>query len=393
MRPNDSGNGGIYIHVPFCLKKCAYCNFYSVSNAGLIDAYVKALCREVEFAERTVTADVFTPDTVYFGGGTPSMLTPQQVGGILETVRQSFALSPTCEITLEVNPATADLAKLRDYRELGVNRLSIGMQSFDDTMLKMLGRAHNAADSLAVFDDARKAGFDNISVDLIYGLPGQTEAQLMGDLQQILALKAEHISAYMLTLEPDTLLARKLEQGAYPALSEDFQRQAFDLVLETLAVNGYQQYEISNFARKTETTTNDFRSRHNLKYWNFAPYLGFGPAAHSFYRPNKRAWNVNDVATYLELIAQNKLPGAEAEILTTEQILMEMVYLGLRQNRGIDIAAFDKVCEEGFANVCAAALEVLLNTGMVALNGDFCALTDSGRPFLDYVTQTLVNNL
>lgn len=382
--------GGIYVHVPFCVQKCAYCNFYSVSGTAGIGVFVKALQKEIVLRAAENPPD-FLADTLYFGGGTPSMLTPEQVGDIIGVIRQNYALASNAEITLEVNPATADSAKLAAYRELGVNRLSIGMQSFNDAMLKLLGRAHNVAASMAVFADAREVGFDNISIDLIYGLPGQSMLQLETDINKALALEAEHISAYMLTLEPDSMLAAMLQKGLAPSLDEDMQRAAFDTVLQRLAAGGYVQYEISNFSQIA--SNRDLRSRHNLKYWNFAPYLGFGPAAHSFRRPNCRAWNVSDVAAYVKALESLIVPCEANESLSSEQIMMEMIYLGLRQNRGIDVAAFNRLCPRGLTMVCAAPLQKLRHDDFIAMQDGFCALTAKGRPFLDYVTQMLVNAL
>lgn len=393
--PDCSGDaiaGGIYVHVPFCLKKCAYCNFYSVGDGNLQTAYVAALRKEIELRATEVSAD-FTADTLYFGGGTPSMLTPVQVRGIIDVVRHNYTLTTDTEITLEINPATADAAKLTAYRDLGVNRLSIGMQSFDDGMLRLLGRAHNAAESAAAFRDARRAGFDNISIDLIYGLPGQTPARLNTDIDRALALGAEHISAYMLTLEPETRLAQMLRNGDAPPLSEGWQRQAFDTVLRRLSDSGYEQYEISNFSRIDAGDGRDYRSRHNLKYWNFATYLGFGPAAHSYHAPNRRNWNVSDVTAYIIRLEQGKNPCEDAERLSPEQSQMEMIYLGLRQNRGIDLKAFDSVNPRGFIKAGGAALQKLLDDGYLSLQNNFCVLTTQGRPFLDYVTQKLVDVL
>lgn len=393
MFAGDAGSriGGIYVHVPFCVRKCAYCNFYSENDLTLIGAYVLALHKEITLRTAEKPSD-FTADTLYFGGGTPSMLTPDQVGGIIEVVRQNYALTPAAEITLEVNPATADLAKLAAYRELGVNRLSIGMQSFDDGMLTLLGRAHNAAAGMAIFADARRAGFDNISIDLIYGLPGQTKAQLESDISRALSLEAEHISAYMLTLEPETPLAAMMRNGKVLPLKDDIQRTAFDTVLARLAAAGYIQYEISNFSR-VKASAPDLRSRHNLKYWNFAPYMGFGPAAHSFMPPNRRLWNVSDVTTYVQRLNNGAAPWEADEILSAEQLLIEMIYLGLRQNRGLKLAAFDALAAQNFVAVCAEPLQKLQQADFITVQNNFCRLTVKGRPFLDYVTQLLVNAL
>lgn len=392
MRGGDcgAGPGGVYIHVPFCVKRCAYCSFYSTTNAGLINSYVDALKKEIALKSDAMPAG-FAADTLYFGGGTPSLLNPRQVGEIIALARVKLPFLPDTEITLEVNPATADFTKLNDFALAGVNRLSIGMQSFNDANLKMLGRAHSVKDALRVFDDARRAGFGNISIDLIYGLPGQNLAQLEADIARAAALNPEHISAYMLTVEVGTPLGRSLASGALPALNEETQRQAFDLVAERLSAYGYAQYEISNFYRLN--TSIDYRSRHNLKYWNFASYMGLGPSAHAYNAPRTRFWNTTGLLDYIKRLEQGQSPEEGREVLTNEQILMEMVYLGLRQTKGMDISLFDKYSQTGFAVVCARPLQKLQQQGLLKVKNGYCLLTKSGRPLLDYITGLLVNAL
>lgn len=378
--------GGIYVHVPFCVQKCAYCDFYSIATLDLAEAYVKALQREIAL-QATSQPNSYMADSVYFGGGTPSVLVPEKIADILQALHENYAIELTAEITLEVNPATADLVKLEGFRAAGVNRLSIGMQSFQDHKLTLLGRGHGVTDSLRLFADARQAGFDNINIDLIYGLPGQTMTDLLYDLQAAVTLGAEHISAYLLSLEPHTLLHQRIKNGEIPAPDEVFQRAAFDTARAFLRAHDYVPYEVSNFARPQR------QSRHNQKYWNFSPYLGFGPAAHAFLPPNRRSWNINSVKRYVECLERDQSALEGAEELTPEQLQIEMVYLGLRQSRGIDIAAFDALNAKGFARICRKPLSMFVNEGLMELHADFCRLTDQGAPLLDYITRVLVQCL
>lgn len=354
-----------------------------------MDAYVEVLLREIDWRAQTLPAG-FSADTLYFGGGTPSLLARWHLERIMAKVRACLPLADKAEITLEANPATITREDCIALRELGVNRLSIGMQTFNDDMLGLLGRAHSAADSRRTFADARAAGFDNISLDLIYGLPGQTEAGLAYDLEAALGLAPEHISAYMLTLEPDRRYSWRAKDGTRvkPVLSEEFQRYAFDTTRQRLAAGGYGQYEISNFCHND--VNRDLRSRHNLKYWNGAAYLGLGPAAHSFWAPNVRAWNVVDVADYIGRLKAGYSPVDEAETLAPEQRLIELVYLGLRQRRGIHLAAFAALKGCDLTVAAGPALRNLQNDGLVEIADGHCRLTEAGLAFQDYVTGKLV---
>lgn len=273
----------IYIHIPFCRRRCAYCDFASTAGLeALIPAYVDALAREIAAQDRA------TVPTIYLGGGTPSLLTPAQVQAILDACRAAFDVDPAAEITMEANPGTVDAAYLPALRAAGVNRLSLGVQSFADGELALLGRIHTAAQAVAAYDNARAAGFANVSLDLVYGLPGQTLADWSRSLDRAVALCPDHLSLYALEVHGDTPLGRRIAAGDLPAPDDDLAADMYELAEDRLAVAGFMHYELSNWA-----TGNDAACRHNLTYWRNEPYRGLGAAAHSWI-DGERRWNVVD---------------------------------------------------------------------------------------------------
>lgn len=322
-------------------------------------SFITALGREMSMA----AAIASSADTLYLGGGTPSLLDPGQMETILEKTGQHFNLSPSAEITVEVNPGTVSPDKLRAYAALGCNRLNIGIQSFDDRQLAFLGRIHDTRQALQTFHDARSAGFANIGIDLIYGLPGQTPDIWRKDLRTALALHPEHISCYILSYENGTPLHADLQAGAITPLSEQGCADLFRLAHHTLSEAGYEHYEISNFAAAPQ-----LRSRHNQKYWNHVPYVGLGPSAHSF-DLIKRTRNHADLAGYLKRLGQERPPRCDQEILTREQHLMEAVYLGLRQADGIDPAVFQKRFNLDFAGYFSDVLNRLVELDWIVMDG------------------------
>lgn len=394
-------NAGIYVHVPFCLKKCDYCDFYSIMDLSAVDDFVHAVADETAMTERPD----FVFDTLYFGGGTPSLLSPSHICTLIDTIKNVLHLIPGSEITLEANPKTVSLKGFAEYRAAGVNRLHIGVQSFDDRHLQFLGRVHSSADAVKTVKQARSIGFDNLGIDLIYGLPRQTKSSWTEDLKQAVGFRPEHLSCYMLTLEPGTPLYRDCKGKKFTPLSEAGVRELYETTVEFLEDNGYDQYEVSNFARRDESdrdagnrdtgdegTTvshNSWKSRHNGKYWSGAPYLGFGPSAHSFIPP-VRYWNVRSLESYLESIKRGYFPLAEKETLTREQQMIEAVYLGLRTTSGIDIVKFGEKFETDFQQTFDAALVLLVDEGLVQLLPDRCRLTRRGMIFLDSVVDRLV---
>jgi oxygen-independent coproporphyrinogen III oxidase len=324
---NSSSLAGLYIHIPFCVKKCSYCDFYSVPSPGLIPDFIEALFREIEMA-----GDRFGPvDTVYFGGGTPSLLTPQQVERIITRVRTRFKLRPVAEITLEANPGDLSGPSLKDLRAAGVNRLSLGVQSFNPRILEFLGRRHSAAEASSAVELARAAGFRNLGLDLIYAIPGQTTEDWMDSLARAVQFAPEHLSCYELSPAKSTPLGRKIAGGEIRLYGEDSQHEFFMRTSEFLENSGYLHYEISNFSRGPR-----YFSRHNQKYWNHTPYLGLGPSAHSFFG-TRRWWNDSTIEGYLGQLSAGRLPVAGSEVLTDEQLRLEAVYLGLRTRRGLSL--------------------------------------------------------
>lgn len=375
--------GGIYIHIPFCVRKCAYCDFYS--NAGLprIPAFLDALCREIRQTEAPPGLDF---DTIYLGGGTPSLLSPDQVGRILDAIRGRFVVCPDAEITLEANPGTVTPGTLRGFRRAGVNRIHIGVQSFSEAGLRFLGRIHSGDEARLSVRWAREAGFDNIGLDLIYGLPDQTEADWTADMEAAVALAPHHLSSYMLTYEPGTPLARRKEKGRFRPLPEDRVGRLFLATVRFLGEKGYAPYEVSNFAVSPEK-----RSRHNRKYWSSAPYLGFGPSAHAFLPPERR-WNAPTLEEYLTLLATGKPAVVGREVLSYGQQIIEAVYLGLRQNEGIRISAFEERFGLGFEETFGTVLSELRKNGWMKTDAPGrCALTPPGMLFLDGITAMLVS--
>ena len=321
---------GLYIHVPFCRTKCPYCTFYSLSDDGQKGPYLRAVAREM-----SLYRDLFsTFDTLYVGGGTPSLLTTGEMETLLDAARRSFDVDPGAEISIEVNPADVDITWLTDLFHLGANRLTVGVQSFDDKILRFLGRRHDARQALASINEARHAGFANIGIDLIYGIPNQSIDSWRNTLDTATGLDLPHLSCYELHVAEDTPLGRRYRDGEFRLPDEEHQYAFFMETSERLDRAGYRQYEVSNFCRKDSA-----RSVHNSKYWTHTPYLGIGPSAHSLLLPH-RWWNVASVSRYLEDLRRGKRPTAGGEMLDAGQMAQEALFLGFRTSEGIDVVAF-----------------------------------------------------
>lgn len=315
---------GIYIHIPFCKQRCLYCAFYSSTLHSKQQEYCDALCREIIMRRNYIIGII---DTVYFGGGTPSTLTREQLQKILGTIKEHYRLSPSAEITIEANPDDLTPEYLATLRSLSFNRLSMGIQSFDDAQLKAIGRRHTAERARQAVKDARTAGFENISIDLMFALPSSTSAQWQESIKQAIELRPTHISAYNLTYEEETPLYRALQNGSIKAVDEDENLSQFGTLIDTLTAAGYRHYEISNFALP------GYESRHNSSYWHDIPYLGCGAAAHS-YNGESRSWNISDIKTYIEGI-NNGAPFSEVEQLTTAEQYNDAILTRLRTADGV----------------------------------------------------------
>lgn len=351
---------GVYIHIPFCSSRCSYCDFATgIYQIELAERYVRALVEEI----RTSELSGARVDTIYFGGGTPSLLEPAQLARILEAVRERFEIDPQAEITLEINPGSATPAKLLAFRELGINRASFGAQTFDDRELAKLGRSHTAADARRTFHDLGAAGLANVSFDLIAGLPGQTLAGWERNVAEALELRPEHLSFYLLEVHSGTPLAQHIERGIQPVPDEDLAAVMYESMLERAVAAGYEHYEISNLCLP------GFQSRHNTKYWTGEPYFGFGCSAHSYDGINRRWSNERQVIEYVKLVEHGLKPLDEEHDLTTEELRSEALFLGLRLMRGVSA----DLCKEYEPD-----LERFREAGLLELDGDCVRLTRNG---------------
>jgi len=375
ITPHSKSNApaGLYIHIPFCRSKCAYCDFYSITDRSLLEGYLHALSREMEQAREF--AALF--DSVYIGGGTPSCLSTRQLSDILTRVREVFRIAPDAEITVEVNPGDIDTVFMRGLRNAGVNRVSIGVQSFDNGILKSLGRRHDGREGREALEAARAAGFANVGVDLIYGVPGQTRDQWQRTLETALGFNPEHLSCYELTLEDGTPFHRRIERGEFSMPGEEESYRFFSMTSAFLEQRGYTHYEVSNFAREHALI-----SRHNHKYWDHTACLGLGPAAHSF-NGKRRWWNHRSLELYMRDVNGGRAPLAGEEDLSPEELRLEALYFGFRTKRGIhghDVReryGIDLFREKG------PELRCLRDEGLVTLEDEFLAPTRRGLALAD----------
>ena len=351
---------GLYVHIPFCKQKCVYCDFYSLSGSeSRMEDYTAALCGHI--AALAPKAAEHTVDTVYFGGGTPSYLGADRLCRILNTILNHYSVAETAEITFEANPDSArDVAALKQLRSAGFNRISLGMQSADDAELKAIGRIHTHAEAREAVAAAREAGFDNLSLDLIYGLPHQTMERWQANLAAAVALEPEHLSCYGLKVEPGTPLFARRDTACLP--DDDAQADFYLYTVDYLAQQGYQQYEVSNFARPGR------ESRHNLKYWVLGEYLGFGPGAHSDFGGERFAWS-RDLTAYIRGVQGGEPPLSERESITPRQRESEWLMLNLRTAGGIAPADYEGRFDhsfapyEGFLGQCRRADYVAFENG------------------------------
>ncbi|MCU0575194.1 MAG: radical SAM family heme chaperone HemW [Desulfobacterota bacterium] len=364
---------GLYVHIPFCASRCGYCDFFSVTDMGLMAGFMLALVGEIDACR----GEFREFDTVYLGGGTPSLLPLQQLERIMDRIRRVFRILPGAEITIEINPADWRRDELFAVRELGINRISIGIQSFDEKELALLGRRHGREQALRTLEDAAASGFDNLGLDLIYGLPGQEFRQWQASLVQALAFEPAHVSCYELELKPRTPLGRRYEQGEFPVRTEATQRDFFMKTSEFLEGSGYIHYEVSSFARGM-----GMASRHNQKYWDHTPYLGLGPSAHSF-RDGRRWWNHESIGDYIRDLENGKRPVSGREELTAEQLALEALFLGLRTSRGIHLGQYrsrygiDLMAEKG------PLLKDLGRAGLIDIERDSIRPTRTGMAVAD----------
>jgi oxygen-independent coproporphyrinogen-3 oxidase len=373
---------GLYLHIPFCKQACHYCDFHFSTSMGLKEQFVEALLKEMEL-RRAYLPDPAAPlETIYFGGGTPSLLTGEELNRIFTAIQANFKVSPQAEITLEANPDDLSAAKLAELAASPVNRLSIGLQSFHEPHLRLMNRAHSAQESWQAVRAAQAAGFENISVDLIYGVPAANHAIWEADLARLFELDVPHVSAYALTIEPDTAFGRRLQKGTFVPPPEEFVAQQFELLLAQLRAHGYEQYEISNFCRPGR------ESRHNANYWRGIPYLGLGPSAHSF-DGHRRQYAVANNPQYVAAVLERGEVPATIEHLSPLDQANEYLLTTLRTSRGCDLAYLRDTLG---LNILAERIDYLRSLtaqGMATLDGEVLRLTDAGKLLADHITLEL----
>ena len=375
---------GLYFHIPFCLSKCAYCDFFSFvpSNGELIARYFDALIKHME--EYGKAAEGHIVDTVFIGGGTPTCVPTEQLTRLIKAAKKTFDVSPNAEITIEANPATVDLSSLKKLRRLGVNRISIGLQSASDEELRSLSRIHTRRQFEQSYAIARRAGFTNINVDLMFGIPGQNRESLMKNLRYLMRVNPEHISLYDLKIEPGTPFDLHRNELALP--SEDEEADMYLEAVEFLNTQGYIQYEISNFAK------NGCRCRHNLRYWTGGEYLGFGPSAHSYFS-NVRFAFVRDLDAYLNAIeipsSRIKLTSSMEEITPQERI-GEYIMLHLRLTSGVRLSEFAREFRKDFDELYGAKMKKYVDRGFAVRRQDSIALTPTGMFVSNYILSDIL---
>ncbi|SHK26234.1 oxygen-independent coproporphyrinogen-3 oxidase [Selenomonas ruminantium] len=374
---------GVYIHIPFCRQKCFYCDFPSYAGKeSLMEAYVEALCQQIEIQGFSYRQKWGTPATIYIGGGTPTALPQEGMAKVLQAVAEYIG-KDIDEFTVECNPGTVDEGYLQLLKKQGVNRLSFGVQSFSDKLLKKIGRIHTGEEACTVVRMAQKAGFANISVDLMYGLPGQSLSDLQESVGQADELAVRHLSIYGLQLEEGTAFARMAEMGKLNLPSEDEAEAMYDYMTHRLPELGYQRYEVSNFAPK------GFESRHNLSYWHDVPYLGLGAAAHS-YLDGKRYAAVTDLAAYIAGIRQNHEIWQMEEEATREHAMEEFAFLALRTAEGLSGRAFADKFKTSLHAVYGKSMAKMSEQGLLSVDENGCRLTEKGFKYGNVVFEAFI---
>lgn len=371
----------LYIHIPFCEHKCIYCDFYSVITKDNVQNYLDALKKEIDHYA-TIYSEGRVFSSVFFGGGTPSLMEPGYIAEILKTLRSRFIISDDAEITLETNPGTVDREKLYEFLELGINRLSVGIQSFNDDELKFLSRIHDRQTAIDTIRDAHSVGFNNINLDLIFNLPGQTKRKWLDNLETALELPVKHISAYSLILERGTVLNKLVLDGKVKLQDSDYDAGIYRVTIDFLKSHNFHQYEVSNFA------LNGYECRHNNAYWQYRDYLSFGTAAHSFVN-GKRWWNYSNISLYINKVNENDSAAAGFEELTGAQMLTEYVMLAFRSS-GLNVKALKEKFGDEWLNSSRDKLKSFQRRGLLVFDDGFIHLTDKGYALCDEILEKIL---
>lgn len=376
---------GLYVHVPFCLNKCLYCDFYSETDLSVLDEYVLALEKEMEFYSGA--GPEF--DSIYFGGGTPSILGGERVSRIMEAIHKNFKLSPESEITLEANPGAVTKSDFSAFLASGITRLNFGVQSFNDRHLKTLGRIHSSSQAMEALEDARNSGFANIGLDIIFAIPGQTFKDLGSDISRLSLFSPEHVSCYSLTFEEGTPFYGSLKNGSIRQLCDDDSAQMFIDAGEMLSGHGYRRYEVSNFG-KIKSGDDFFYSRHNMKYWSHVPYIGLGPAAHSF-DGRRRWWKQRDIHSWIKQIQNGEVPLDGEEILSVCDLMTESIFLSLRTFSGLDTRGFMHKYGFDIGKRIRNNVEFYEAEGFAVMDAGRLILTEKGFLAADAITREILS--
>jgi oxygen-independent coproporphyrinogen III oxidase len=370
---------GLYLHVPFCKQACFYCDFHFSTNQEKKLEMIRAFTREIELQKDYLKGEPV--NTIYFGGGTPSLLSKEELSLLMEAIRKYFSISSSPEITLEANPDDLTKDKLLSLKEMGVNRLSIGIQSFDDEVLQFLNRAHDSVAAHACVEMAREAGFKNISIDLIYAIPNQDHQAWAKNIERALALKPDHISSYSLTIEEKTAFGRWVASGTLKVKDDEFAASQLTMLVDTLEEKGFEQYEVSNFALP------GFQSQHNSSYWKQEKYLGIGPSAHS-YNGESRQFNINNNHLYLKSLRENSIP-ATIEVLTRAEIINDYLLTTLRTSWGTSLVTLRENFNFNLMEEYESYVNSLIANGLALIKNETLILTKAGKLFADKIASDL----
>lgn len=392
---------GVYLHIPFCVKKCFYCDFYSIEtksssnknhnnernfqiNDDLANDFILALTNEIALRTNNSSGKI-NVDSIFLGGGTPSLLSINHLKSLFDFLYNTFRISKNTEITIECNPGTLTNEKLKAYKEIGINRLSIGVQSFVDEELNFLQRIHSPLDVEESFFLARNSGFDNISLDLIFSIPNQTSDSLMYSLQKTIDLSPDHISVYSLIFEEGTPLYKEMKKGKIKPVDDSVDSDFYKMVINFLENNGYSQYEVSNFAKDKKFCN------HNLKYWHNEEYLAFGPSAHGFFN-NYRYKNVRNIKQYITKLKSGELPTDSEEFQDLNKKIIDTFFLGLRSD-GINLQKFKKRFNLNINKIIKNELKFLQDEGFIFLDKNKISLTSKGYQMCDSITVNLISSV
>ena len=371
----------LYIHIPFCDHKCIYCDFYSIITEDNILPYLNSLKKEIAHYSGLYSLDrIYT--SIYFGGGTPSLMQPEYISEIISIIKKCYSVSNNAEITMETNPGTVDREKLKSFYNIGINRISIGIQSFDESDLKFLTRIHDKETAIKTVNDANEIGYENISIDLIFNLPGQTKEKWESNLKIAVQLPVTHISAYSLILEKGTILNKMVIDGKVKIEDNDYDADLYEMCLNFLEKKNFLQYEVSNFAKP------GFECRHNNAYWRYKDYIGFGTSSHSFVN-GKRWWNYSSLKRYLSEINNNNHAVANSEYINKEQMLNEYIMLALR-SRGLELNEFRNIFGEDWIKVKQDYLNTLVNNNFLIIDDNYIRLTKSGYAVCDEILSNIL---